>query len=244
MDDVTPPRIGVLRHDRPSAVVAHAEARVIGHELTRRLGALTLDLRVDGETIGPWRPVEHAAWPGGVDVAIDLDEIVADVGTPLTALFARTVDPEAADVRRRMLIHLGSLPVGRFDDAALAAATRIPLRPTDLWLLVTGADHVEVDDQAVRALAGAPLETLAAVDARFDALADRLRSTASVDDAATARLAALTARVGELERELEAARSDAARERLEAVHRLDELVAEQRRLVDRLDRAELAGRHS
>ena len=243
MDDLTSPRVGVLRHDRPLDVVARAEARVVGHELSRRIGALTLDLRIDGDAVGPWHPVSHAAWPSGVEMVVDLDELVSGGITPLTALFARTVDPEAADVRRRMLVHLGSLPVDRFDDAALAAAVELPLRPTDLWLLVTGAGHVEVEDPAVRALAGAPAEALNALDEHFDVLADRLRATAGIGGAAAAQMAVLAARVGELEMELEAARSDARRERLEALHRLDELLAERRRLVDRLERAELDGPH-
>ena len=237
------PRVGVLRHDRPLDVVAHAEARVIGHELTRRLGELTLDLRIDGDAVGPWRPVAHASWPTGVEVVIDLDELVPGDVAPLTALYARTVDPDAADVRRRMLVHLGSLPIGRFDDAALAAATQLPIRPTDLWLLVTGADHVELDDIAVRALVGAPADAVTAIDTRLDELAERVRSNPAIRDATAARLAALAAQVDTLERDLDAARSDARREQLEALHRIEELVAERSRLVERLERAELDDQH-
>ena len=55
MTDQAAPRIGVVRPAGGHPVAAAAEARVVRHELERRLGPVTLDLRVDGDDpIGPW----------------------------------------------------------------------------------------------------------------------------------------------------------------------------------------------
>jgi hypothetical protein len=234
--DAAPPRLRITRPDRPREVVAVAEARVLAHELTRRLGPLTLDLRVHGEPVGPWLPVEHA---GPADAALDLAALQGHGMPPLTALLARTIDPEAADVRRRMLGHLGLLPIVELDDTALADAGRLPLRPTDLWLLASSAERVSAGDPSVAALAHVDDDAVARLDAAFDAVADRLREAAAVDEATTDHSARLAARVRELGAALAEARREADRERVEALQLIEELTAEQRVLRERLERAEL-----
>lgn len=240
MTVATPLRLGVTRRDRPLEAVAVAEARVLEHELTHRLGPVTLDLRVDGGRLGPWRPLHL---PGDrVDAEIDPDAIWGGDLPPLTAVFARTVDPDAADVRRRMLTHLGALPIDVLDAAALERATELPLRPTDLWLLVNGARAVTVDDVAIAAMAGPDADAVRRLDAALDALAEQLRQLPDPSERTTSHVARLTATITALEGELAEARSAADRDRVEALHRIDELVAENRVLRERLQRAELGSR--
>ncbi|NNE13165.1 MAG: hypothetical protein HKN41_13075, partial [Ilumatobacter sp.] len=140
--------VGLLRPDRPRRVVAEAEARVIATELERRLGELALDLRVSGEAIGPWRSAATAAWPGDVDVFVDDGALWADGAPALTALFGRTVDDGAAEVRARMLRHLGVVPSTPFvlDRERLEALDAWHVSPTDLWLVAAAADAVETGD--------------------------------------------------------------------------------------------------
>ena len=233
------PRIGVLRPAGASRnpVVALAEARVVRRELERRLGAVTLDLRAVEPAPEPWRPVAHADWPAGVDATIDVGPVVGVEAPRLAALLGRTIDPGAADVRRRMLTHLGVLPVERLDDAALASLLPEPQRPTDVWLVIAGAGDTSGLDPAVRALGGDPDE-MAAVDAWFESAVDGL-----VIDTGPA-IERLTARVDALTIELAAAHDAAARSERLAVDRIDELQQECEVLRERLARAQLDERSS
>ncbi|MAT07126.1 MAG: hypothetical protein CL424_18995 [Acidimicrobiaceae bacterium] len=235
---VTPIRIGVLRsaNASPDPVVALAEARVIRHELTRRLGEVSVDLRSRGSAIGPWEPVEHAAWPSDVDAAIDLDDGTGDSGLQLTTLFGRTLDPRAVEVRRRMLTHLGVLPIDRLDDDTLARRLPAPRRPTDVWILLRDAEQVEVADEALRALA-TDVDVDGTASSAVDAWIDRAVDGLGLDPAPT--VARLQRQVDDLTAEL-AATADAARraERL-ATERIDELSAECDALRERLERTRL-----
>lgn len=178
-------RLGIVRPDRPHRAIADAEARVLQAEIDRRLGATVLDLRVTGPDLGHWRSLDHAAWPADVDAVVAADRLWRDDLPPLTALFARTVDPAAADVRRRMLAHLGVLPVGRLDESAVASLLAGPIRPTDLWLVVSEAGEVDVGDRHVAGFAGTP-EARATLDDALDRLVADLPVPA--DDSLLARL--------------------------------------------------------
>lgn len=228
-------RLGIVRPDRPAAVIATAEARVLTREFERRLGPIVLDLRVDGDPIDGWVDVATASWPTGIDVEIDAAELWATGLPPLTSLFGRTVDPAAAAVRRRMLGHLGLLP-STFDQATLDEVSSIPLRPTDLWLMLGAAERVDVDDPAIRAFTAATgAADQATLDAQFDRLVEPLADFESTGSALQCSLAAEQAwrrRAGELTDEL-------ARSEVEAVARLDELAGEVRVLREQIERLEL-----
>lgn len=212
--------------------MALAEARIVRHELTRRLGEVSIDFRNEGAVFGPWLPAEHGAWPSDVDATVDLTPVTGPEGPRLLSVFARTVDPTAADVRRRMLTHLGVLPIDLLDDAELRRRLPTPQRPTDVWLLVNAADRTDLSDPHVGALRGDAQES-AAIDAWFDACVAGL----PIDTAPT--VARLSARVDELEVALADAQSDAARSERLALERLDELQAEYDVLRERLARTEL-----
>jgi hypothetical protein len=228
------PRLGVLRPSTASSnpVVASAEARIVRHELTRRLGEVGLDFRNDGGVIASWLPVEHGAWPGDVDATVDLTPVTRPGGPHLLSVFARTVDPTAADVRRRMLVHLGVLPVELLDDAELQRRLPTPQRPTDVWLLVNAADRTDLTDPHLGSLRG-DLREAAAIDAWFDECVGAV----PLDTAPT--IARLSARVDELEVALAGAQSDAARSERLALERLDELETACDVLREQLLRTEL-----
>ena len=230
-----PPRIGVLRPASASTdpAVALAEARVIRHELARRLGEVSIDLRNDGATIDPWLPLEHAAWPGDVDATIDLTPVTGTQPPRLLALFARTVEPAAADVRWRMLHHLGILPVEQLDDAELERRLPRPQRPTDLWLVVRDATELDVTETRLDALRSADSDETRAVDGWLDEV------VAGLSIETGPMIARLTARVAELESALAEATSAAARSERLALDRIDELQAECDVLRERLARTEL-----
>lgn len=227
------PRIGIVRPSRARPVIAEIEARVIEHELTRRLGRVTLDLRVDGPRLGRWQPLEHAAWPGDIDARLDDDALWSDRHPPLAGLLARTIEPDAAAVRADMLRHLGVLPAEPFvlDDDLLDELDPARIRPTDLWLIARAASEVTVVDPAVAALVSAG--DARALDELFDALVAALDVDRSVE---LARVAAerdeLTRRVAELQ-------ADAARERIEVLGRFEQLTAELGVWRERAERAEL-----
>jgi hypothetical protein len=227
--------IGIARADRPSEVIARAEARVIRHELARRLDRVVLDLRIDGAPLGPWLPRGSATWPSGVDAVVELDELRSD-GSPLTSLFARTVDADAADVRRRMLVHLRLIPAGPFmlDDLLLTEILTMLPRPTDLWLVAAAASEVTTTDHAVRALATAASDA-SVLDAAFDRVVARLDgvvSAAGVIERVAAERDQASARARELGDEL-------TRANREIADRLDALEAENAVLRERLERCEL-----
>lgn len=231
-------RLGLRRADRPLAVVAIAEARVLQHELERRLGTIGLDLRLDGDPLGGWQPIANAAWPTDIDAELDAATIWGS--TPLTALFARTVEPAAAAVRRRMLTHLGLLPAGDFDQETLRSLSALPIRPTDLWLMVTAAERVDVDDPAVAAFAapaGGPEQT--ALDAMFD----RVAADAAATDVSFDRVVERArAREADWQRRATETADELVRSQLEAAERLDELESENRVLRDRVERLQLEAR--
>lgn len=227
-------RLGILRPGRTLEVVAAAEAAVIRHELTRRLGDVSFDLRIDGDRLGPWLPDAAAAWPGEIDIAVDTSPLWNE---PLTALFGRTVDSRAAEVRQRMLRHLDVIPEASFvlDDARLAELLAVAIRPTDLWLIARAAADIAVDDPAITALAGSsPTER---VDLVFDTTANEV--AAQAEPFIGTSIARLTLERDDARREADAARDELARVTVEVADRLDALTAETAVLRDRLAKAEL-----
>lgn len=231
-------RIGVLRPDRPGRVVALAEARVIAAELERRLGPVVLDLRIDGPSIDGWSSVANASWPGSVDALVDASALWNAALPPLTTLFGRTIEPVAAEVRQRMLVHIGVIPGEPFelDDQRLAALSELPLRPTDLWLIARAAGGVSVTDPAIRAF-GATVGTVeqGELDTAFDAVAAGLSDHPAVE-ITPARLIAVERSLSD---RIAALASESLRNEREAVALIDQLRAENRMLRERLERAEL-----
>lgn len=224
-----PIRVGVVRSSSPDPVVALAEARVVRHELTRRLGEVALDFRTTGAASTPWIDRAHAAWPSDVDAVLDLDTIPRESGA-LTALFARTLDPDAVDVRRRMLRHLGILPAPVVDDAWLDEHLPTPRRPTDVWIAVHDAASVDLADAAVLAFGD---DGSTAIDEWFD------QFVGGLDADPSPTIERLSTRVAELERELAVVASEAARSERSALQRIDELIDECGALRERLRRTEL-----
>lgn len=227
MSDPAPPRIGVLRPAPLNTVAAEAEARVIRHELERRVGPVALDLRIAHfEPIGPWQPVTHASWPSSIDVLVTGDDLFGDDAPPLTALFARTVEPDAAAVRRRMLVHLGIVTEGVFDDAALAALDAMTPTATDLWLLVGAADEVTASDRSVAGLAETSADAVAALDQMFDGVAERLRANDAVADSAERALDRTAAERDALRDEVASLRLELERQRAEFADAIDAAAAD------------------
>ena len=239
-------RLGVVRAADASTdpTVAEMEARVVRAELERRLGPVTLDLRTEGPTTGPWLPREHAAWPSDVDATIELGGLGDDAGH-LVTLFARTVDPVAADVRGRMLHHLGVLPVDTaLTDHLLAELLPAPARPTDLWLVIRSAADLATGEPAHRLLrADADADTDADTDADRDRAAaldrwfDDTVAALPVDVAPT--IGRLRAQVDVLRARLEAAHDETRRAERAATEQIEHLTAERDSLRERLDRAQL-----
>lgn len=171
------PRVGAIRADRPLAVVAEIDARVIRHELERRAGPVSLDLRIDGTPIGRWASSDHLQGPSDVDALLDPAMLWNTSGPRLAHLFARTVAPEAAGARLAMLRHLGVVPNDPFvlDDICLARLDPTRVRPTDLWLVATTADDITVSDVDVRALGqAAAAGATDMLDTEFDRVAEAL----------------------------------------------------------------------
>lgn len=234
--------VGVLRPDRPRRVVAEAEARVVAAELARRLGEVTVDLRVEGAPIGPWRSAETAAWPRDVDATVDAAAIWTASTPALTALFGRTVDDVAAEVRTRMLRHLGVLPDEAFtlDEECLRALEEWHVSPTDLWLVANAAAIADSGDVAVDALArpaGTGDAGTAALDAAFDAVADAVRQGAG--DASPETIPRLVTERDAARTAAAAAHDELRRTRAELADRLDQLSAENAALRERLERTRL-----
>lgn len=234
MTEPDPIRVGVVRPDRPALPIAEAEARVIRSELTRRLGTVVCDLRIDGAPLGEWTTRATAAWPADIDVEIDPDSLWGNGLPPLTALFGRTVDPTAADVRGRMLEHLG-LGGRPLDDDVLDGD--IPWRPTDLWLLAR-RDGVAPGASPELASFDADDGTVEMLDTAFDVLTAAIRAQVPAERAVN-EIARLRARVSELEAEVGDAGSDADRREADAVRMIDDLKAENAILVERELRASI-----
>lgn len=234
VDTPAPMRFGVVRASDASTdpTMSEIEARVVRTELERRVGPVSLDLRTDGPTVGPWLPLEHAAWPADVDAVIDLADL-GSLAAQLPALFARTVEPVAADVRSRMLHHLSVLPVHTaLTDELLDELLPAPARPTDLWLVVRSADDLATGDPSHRFLRddGADVTGL---DRWFDDTVAGLR----IDVAPT--VARLRADNAELRARLAAADDDRMRAERLATERIEHLTAERDSLRERLGRAQL-----
>jgi len=232
-DQPAPIRVGVRRagdaHDH--VVLATVEARVVRTEVERRLGAVSIDLRTDGPPIGPWHPLDHGAWPGSIDLTIDL----ADAPHPLATLFARTIDPAAAAVRRRMLAHLSVLPgAGPISDDAVAGLLPAPAQPTDVWLVVEAAGALADDDSIYAPLIDADDDLVAELDQWFDTCASELPA-----ERRDAEIARLLAQVADLTRRLAEADSDARRSERDAAEHIDDLVAELAITRERLTRSTL-----
>lgn len=245
-DDTLPPepaaaggavlRLGVVRAPDAAADVTLAtiDARVVRAELERRLGPVTLDLRTAGTPAGPWMPIDHAAWPSDVDATIDLADLDG-ASHELAALFGRTVEPSAADVRRRMLEHLSILPIGDepLTDDRLDALLPPPARPTDLWLVVRDASSITTTEPAHTLLRTAPTyDVIARLDRWFDAIAADLDRTETT-------IARLRAEVIELRARLADAEDALMRSERLALDRLSVLETERASLRERLERANL-----
>ncbi len=234
----TPLRIGVRRAPGASsdAAVATMEARIVRCELERRLGALSFDLRTEGEPVGPWLPWRHATWSTAVDATVELGEL-GDLADQLVSLFGRTVDPVAAEVRERMLEHLAILPIGDepLTDERLAELLPRPARPTDVWLVVRSATTLATSEPAHRSLrVDADAEIVARIDRWLDAAA------ASVpDDAHGDTVTRLLNEVAELRGRLAQTADDVRRAERTALDRLADVTAERDILRERLDRTEL-----
>jgi hypothetical protein len=233
-------RLGLVRPSGAASrpVVAEIEARVLRHELGRRLGTVVLDLRTDGPAIGPWQPLANAGWPATIDARIDADALWSEpVG--LTALAGRTVDPAIVDVRRRMLVHLGIIPVEPqpLDAARLAALDSLLLRPLDLWLIASEASEVDTGEAAVDALTVPPGD---AAVARLDGILDEI-AAGLTDVTGTATVAALADEVAALRARVAELEDEAVRTMVETNARLDELAHERAVLLDRAERDRLDG---
>mgnify|MGYP002632480941 CR=1 FL=1 len=245
MDESKLLRIGIIRPASASEdrTIAEAESRVVRNELERRLGLVGLDLRNDGPGIGAWLPLATAAWPDSIDIMLESADLWSDDRPPLTALFGRTVAPEAAEVRARMLEHLGVLPVepAPLDADRLAVLRSFALRPTDLWLVAQHATEVNVDEPAVSAFAESPgshaCEVLATA---FDTLAEAVRSSHPERERSSAQqISRLIAERGDLHRQVTQLDLDRQRLTSEANDAIAQLRAELRVMSDRLERAEL-----
>jgi hypothetical protein len=232
MTEPDPIRVGVVRPDRPAPPIAEAEARVIRSELTRRLGTVVCDLRIDGAPLGEWTTRATAAWPADIDVEIDSNLLWGDGLPPLTALFGRTVDPTAADVRGRMLEHLG-LGGRPLDDDVLDAD--IPWRPTDLRLLARRDGDAAGSSFELAAMASDG-EEAARLDTAFDDAVATIRERLPADRLDD-QIARLRARVVDLENLLRATVDAADRERSEVIARLDQLAALNDVLQEQAERA-------
>lgn len=235
-DTPAAPRFGIVRAADASLdpTVAEIEARVVRSELERRVGPVSLDLRTDGPAVGPWLPREHAAWPADVDATIDLADL-GELAARLPALFARTVDPTSADVRSRMLHHLGVLPVDTpLTDDLLAELLPAPARPTDLWLVVRAADELATDEPSHRPLRDGGSDA-AGIDRWFD------DTVAALPVDAEPTVARLRAEAAELRSRLAAAHDDGLRLERLATERIEHLTTERDSLRERLERAQLDG---
>lgn len=239
MHDTPPIRLGIVRPAGASgdAIVAEIDARVLATELARRLGPVLLDLRIEGSALGRWRSLANAAWPAAIDALVDADALWSST-VPLTALFARTVEPAAAEVRLRMLAHLGLVPADPsvLDPTRLAELRTLSVTPTDLWLAARAASAVATGVVEVDALV-TPVDApgIAELDRALDAVTAGV--TVGGDrtlQAVQRERDALRARVAELE-------AAAARDARESADRFDELAHERTVLRDRLERAELDG---
>jgi hypothetical protein len=229
-------RLGVLRPDDTSTdlTVATMVARVVRAEFERRIGPVTLDLRTAGRAVGPWLPRDHAAWPSDVDAQIDLADID---GAPddLVALFGRTIEPTAAEVRERMLRFLLPLDHDTLTDDLLAELLPAPARPTDVWLVVRGAATVATSEPALELLRLEPgNDVVIRLDRWFDAVARDLERP----DTAEARL---RAEVAELRSRLAEAENAMVRTERLALDRLTDLETERASLRERLERVTLDG---
>jgi len=237
----TPPhRIGLVRPDRPGRVVAEADARVVRHELQCRLGPVTLDLRIDGDALGPWQPLASAAWPRDIDTTIDAGLLFGDHIPCLTALFGRTVEPVAVEVRRRMLVHLGVIPHGDFvvDAERLTSLAAFSLAPTDIWLICRAANDIDLDEpclHALRARAGGPEQSQ--LDEVFDTVAAQFAPVVTSLPSTTPTIDRLIDERETLRAELATRVDEHAQREREAVELVEELQAEIRVLHERLDRA-------
>ena len=223
-----PIRIGVARPDRPPGLIAEIEARVIRAELERRLGATTVDLRVDGAPIGAWASRDSAAWPADVDAVVPPDLLWSDDLPPLTALFGRTLDDVAIEIRSHMLDHLGCSdePI---DDRVVA--DEVPWRPTDVWLLARRNGVSADTDPRLQAMAEGDA-TAADLDGAFDAAADHIADTVGPQRMTTI-IARLRRHALQLDADHRAAVELAHRNVVEAATLVDELRAENAVLRER-----------
>lgn len=236
MHDTSPIRLGIVRPATGSGdpLVAEIEPRVLAYELARRLGPVSLDLRTDGDAIGRWLPLAHAAWPAAIDAQLDAAALWSS-SVPLTALITRTIEPAAAEVRARMLAHLGLIPADPAPLGAdrLAELAALSITPTDLWLVARAATAVDTGVAELDAVV-TPVSSpgIAVLDAGIDAL---LAGTELPGAATVGRLqgelTALRARVTELE-------AEARRTAVETAGLIDDLVHERAVLRERLDRAQ------
>jgi hypothetical protein len=235
-------RLGVVRPSQVLSVIAAAEARVLSLELSRRLGSIRLDLRIAGDACGPFQPVAHAAWPTGIDATIDASAIWSSATPHLTPLFGRTIEPAAAEVRTRMLRHIGIVPTAPFtlDESMIASLLDTSIRPTDLWIVVQQADEVTLADDAIKSLAAAPgSPEQTDLDQAFDRIAADVAN--QLGEAVIARtIEELKADRRAIEADLAEIQEELERSKRESANQLFDLAAENIALRQRLARAEVA----
>lgn len=245
MNPTTLLRVGIKRPRDVSnnETIAVAEARVVCNELQRRLGPLGFDLRSDGAAIGPWQPHATAAWPTDIDLELEAADLWRADQPALTALFGRTVAPAAAEVRERMLIHLGVIPLepAPLDDERLSELSALRLRPTDLWLVVRNACELRLADPAVRGFSeSVGSQACQLLDIEFDRLAGLIeRSRAEVGAETSRPLERLVSERDDLSRRVAQLELDARRLAAEAEVAIAQLQAELGVMSERLERSEL-----
>lgn len=203
---------------------------------------MRLDLRIERGSSGPFQPLAHAAWPTGIDARIDPSALWSSETSHLTPLFGRTIEPIAAEVRTRMLRHIGVVPTTPYvlDEAMLEALLEPSIRPTDLWIIVREATDVAVGDIAIKSFAassGSPEQT------ELDGVLDRAAGDVAKQlegDVTPRTIERLQADRRATDAELAALQDEFERSTRESVTRLDDLVAENLALRERLNRAELS----
>lgn len=154
-------------NDGSGAVVVHVSStapidasRCAGHlaEIVRRVIATAVTERLD---------VRVADVVIGDEVGPSIDSLLD--GVP--ALFGRTVHSRAADVRRRMLDHLGVTPIGRLDADIVADLERLHLTASDWHLIVASATTIGDIDPDLAAFIADPAEADAHLTELVDAIA-------------------------------------------------------------------------
>ena len=257
--------VGVLAAIDPDAWSSDIVAIVIRTQIAARRSDIVVDLRTSLDTTRPrqrssWRSASTSTWPAGVD-AIIADESVdwtarthAGIGDMMVtdttlfsdlaavcSLFASTLDPVAADTRRRTLVHLGVLSetnrdgLSAFDRAMAKFGGQ--LTGTDRLLIAQAVDpEALVDDALAVALATGRSALSSAAVSEFERLVTTL---STLEPAAATHAAGLQQRVADLETEVARLRELAASAERLAADQLDAAASREQSLLARLEAATL-----